>query len=164
MLLIWQVGFNLLGLSFLAGSIGLRGRLEAIPDGGKNNVTVNFDPPQLSLAGIHLRIGPPSTVQLKTTYLDGRIRCGLGGRGSLFVFRRGGQSEGEGASQHAFLADICSSCGCNCDKRFADLVKGRLQTMNTKGLTWEQIPCRWLVILRITVSCMCTLLSAQSTP
>lgn len=99
-----QVGFNLLGLSFLAGSIGLRGRLETVPDGGSDSVTVKFDPPQLSLAGIQLRIGPPSTVQIKTTYLDGRIRCGLGGRGSLFVFKRGGQSNNEGVDGHTCAA------------------------------------------------------------
>lgn len=91
-----QVGFRLLGL--LAGSIGLRGRLEAVTDGGLDDVKVQFDPPQLSFAGgIHLRIGPASSVQLKTTYLDSRVRLGLGSRGSLFVFRRGGQSDREGA-------------------------------------------------------------------
>lgn len=95
-LLTRQVGFRLLDL--LPGSIGLRGLLEVLPDGGKDDVKVKFDPPQLSFAGgIHLRIGPPSSVQLKATYLDSRIRCGLGGRGSLFVFRRGGQSDSEGA-------------------------------------------------------------------
>lgn len=109
-----QVGFNLLGLSFLAGSIGLRGRLEIVPDGGSDSVTVKFDPPQLSLAGIELRIGPPSTVQIKTTYLDGRIRCGLGGRGSLFVFKRGGQSNNEGTDEHtcaALSVDIHTGAG-----------------------------------------------------
>ena len=101
------MGFRLLGL--LPGSVGLRGRLEVLADGGKDDVKVRFDPPQLSFAGgIHLRIGPPSLVQLKTTYLDSRVRCGLGGRGSLFVFRRGGQSDAEGVLEcrNTTLLDI----------------------------------------------------------
>ena len=46
--------------------------------------------------GIHTRIGPPSSVVLKTTYLDERVRLGKGSRGSLFVFTRGGESERAG--------------------------------------------------------------------
>lgn len=39
------------------------------------------------------RIGGDSTVVLKTTYLDDRVRLGRGSRGSLFVFTRGGQAD-----------------------------------------------------------------------
>jgi hypothetical protein len=40
--------------------------------------------------------GPPSSVQLTTTYLDERIRLGKGSRGSLFVFTRGGAADEAG--------------------------------------------------------------------
>ena len=58
---------------------------------------VFFDPPVLSLpAGIHIRIGPPSTVVLKTTFVDERVRLGKGSRGSLFVFTRGAAADAAG--------------------------------------------------------------------
>lgn len=44
----------------------------------------------------HFRIGPPSSVQLATTYLDEEVRLGQGSRGSLFVFTRGGAADGAG--------------------------------------------------------------------
>lgn len=40
--------------------------------------------------------GPPSSVQLSTTYLDDKVRLGKGSRGSLFVFARGGAAERAG--------------------------------------------------------------------
>lgn len=40
--------------------------------------------------------GPPSSVQLATTYLDDRVRLGKGSRGSLFVFTRGGAADAAG--------------------------------------------------------------------
>ena len=59
---------------------------------------VFFDRPVLSIpGGIHIRIGPPSTVVLKTTFLDERVRVGKGSRGSLFVFTRGGRADQAGA-------------------------------------------------------------------
>ena len=89
-----QVSFKLLGL--LAGYIGLRGRLQVVGDAG-DTVKVQFEPPELSLgSAVVLRIGPSSSVQLTTTYLDKRVRLGEGSRGSLFVFRRGGVSDREG--------------------------------------------------------------------
>ena len=57
---------------------------------------VFFDSPVLSLGGIHTRIGPPSSVVLKTTYVDERVRLGRGSRGSLFVFTRGGAADEAG--------------------------------------------------------------------
>ena len=96
------MSFKLLGL--LAGYVGLRGRLQALKDSG-DTVRVQFEPPELSLgSALSLRIGPPSSVQLATTYLDERVRLGLGSRGSLFVFRRGGASDHEGP-----LCLVCSS-------------------------------------------------------
>ncbi|GAX74034.1 hypothetical protein CEUSTIGMA_g1484.t1 [Chlamydomonas eustigma] len=86
-----KVAFNLLGL--IPGYVGLRGRVEPFGDDDES-VSVYFDPPILSFAGkLHLRIGPKSSVQLATTYLDERIRVGLGSRGSLFLFTRGGAAD-----------------------------------------------------------------------
>eukprot|EP00195_Chlamydomonas_chlamydogama_P009774 CAMPEP_0202902494 /NCGR_PEP_ID=MMETSP1392-20130828/16886_1 /ASSEMBLY_ACC=CAM_ASM_000868 /TAXON_ID=225041 /ORGANISM="Chlamydomonas chlamydogama, Strain SAG 11-48b" /LENGTH=213 /DNA_ID=CAMNT_0049589267 /DNA_START=322 /DNA_END=959 /DNA_ORIENTATION=+ len=86
-----KVGFKIFGV--LPGAVGLRGVVEPVGEGG-DTVKVLFDPPVLSLAaGLHLRIGPPSSVQLATTYLDDRVRIGKGSRGSLFVFTRGGDAD-----------------------------------------------------------------------
>jgi hypothetical protein len=90
---------------FLPIAVGLRGYLVSIPkqEGGVNTqdtVKVFFDPPELTLpGGINTRIGPPSSVVLTTTYLDDRVRLGLGSRGSLFVFTRGGESDLAGMDQ-----------------------------------------------------------------
>ena len=60
----------------------------------KDTVKVFFDPPVLGLPfGIRARIGPKSSVVLKTTYVDERVRIGKGSRGSLFVFTRGYDSD-----------------------------------------------------------------------
>lgn len=98
-----KLAFRLLG--FLPGAVGLRGKFVSIPEreGGpnrKDTVKVFFEPPVLSLpGGIHIRIGPSSSVVLKTTYVDERVRLGKGSRGSLFVFTRGGQADAEGMDQ-----------------------------------------------------------------
>ncbi len=100
-----QVSFKLLGV--LAGYVGLRGRLQAVGDAG-DTVKVQFEPPELSLgSAVVLRIGPPSSVQLTTTYLDEHVRLGLGSRGSLFVFRRGGVSDREGMPLHGNTVTPC---------------------------------------------------------
>lgn len=98
-----KVEFRLLG--FIPGSVGLRGRFVSIPEreGGedrKDTVKVFFEPPVLSLGkDIHIRTGPPSSVVLKTTYVDERVRLGKGSRGSLFVFTRGGAADAAGMDQ-----------------------------------------------------------------
>ena len=103
-----MVSFKLLGL--FAGYVGLRGRLEAVGDAG-DTVKVQFQPPELSLgSAVVLRIGPPSSVQLTTTYLDEQVRLGLGSRGSLFVFRRGGVSDREGVPPHGGSVAPCQCC------------------------------------------------------
>lgn len=58
---------------------------------------VCFERPELVLPGLALRIGPRSSVQLATTYLDERVRLGRGSRGSLFIFTRGGEADRVGA-------------------------------------------------------------------
>lgn len=83
----------------LPSYVGLRGKLVEVPeeDGSKNGDTVKvfFEQPVLGFPfGIVARIGPPSTVVLKTTYVDERVRIGKGSRGSLFVFTRGGAADG----------------------------------------------------------------------
>ncbi len=58
---------------------------------------VFFEPPKMTLGrDINLRIGPESSVQLTTTYLDERLRLGRGSRGSRFVFIRGGYADDAG--------------------------------------------------------------------
>lgn len=98
------VAFRLAGA--LPGHIGLRGVVSAVTDPavaarsahpdspGGDTVRVAFAPPELLLgapshpASVALRIGPPSAVQLSTTFLDERMRLGKGSFGSRFVFTR----------------------------------------------------------------------------
>ena len=62
-----------------------------------SGMQVVFEPPRLALpGGINLAVGPPSSVVLSTTYLDERVRLGRGGRGSSFVFTKGGASDNAG--------------------------------------------------------------------
>lgn len=90
---------------FLPCSVGLRGTLQSIPESpdapnNEDTVKVFFEPPVLSLPfNIHTRFGPPSSVILKTTYLDEKVRLGLGSRGSRFVFVRGGEADKAGMDQ-----------------------------------------------------------------
>ncbi|KAL6778760.1 PLAP4 [Auxenochlorella protothecoides x Auxenochlorella symbiontica] len=95
-----KVCFALLGL--IPGSVVLRGKLQPIPNFATGSeetldtVKVSFEPPVLSLGeAIHIRVGPPSTVSLQTVYVDRRVRLGLGSRGSLFVFTRGGAADAQ---------------------------------------------------------------------
>ncbi|KAL4425751.1 hypothetical protein ABPG75_009767 [Micractinium tetrahymenae] len=108
-----KVAFRLLGV--VPGSVGLRGAFVSCPDreGGedrKDTVKVFFEPPVLSLpGGVHIRIGPPSSVVLKTTYVDERVRLGLGSRGSYFVFTRGGAADAADMDQVGL--EQCSTAG-----------------------------------------------------
>jgi hypothetical protein len=88
------VAFRFLGV--LPGAVGLKGVLSPIPDGeiGPNAVKVEFTRPRIRFGRLVFELGPPSMVKIRTTYLDDRIRIGVGSRGSLFVFTRGGDSEG----------------------------------------------------------------------
>ena len=99
------VAFRAFG-GLLPGHIGLRGVVSVVADpalaarsahpdsAGGDTVRVAFDPPELVLgapahpAAVALKIGPPSAVQLTTTYLDARVRLGRGSFGSRFVFTR----------------------------------------------------------------------------
>ena len=69
-------------------------------------VQVFFEKPELCVAGLSLRIGPESSVVLKTSYLDEAVRLGKGSRGSNFVFVRGGEAETAG--------DVSKMISCGC--------------------------------------------------
>lgn len=87
------VCFRLLGI--LKGCVSLRGKLEPLEDDklGPNAIKVTFERPRLCLGSMVFQFGPRSHVRLATTYLDERVRLAVGGRGSLFVFEKGGAAE-----------------------------------------------------------------------
>ncbi|MEW5304010.1 MAG: hypothetical protein WDW36_006652 [Sanguina aurantia] len=107
-----KIEFKLLGC--ISGAVGLRGKVVPVTGGNSNADTVKvlFEKPVLSFGDLHLKIGPPSSVELQTQYLDERVRLGKGSRGSLFVFTRGGAADTAGmdlvglqkSSQTALLA------------------------------------------------------------
>lgn len=80
------VAFRLFGV--IRGAVGLKGRLTPTAELGSNGVQVDFERPRISLGRLVFAFGPPSQVKLKTTYLDERVRLGIGSRGSLFVFTK----------------------------------------------------------------------------
>lgn len=55
-------------------------------------VQVIFEPPELKVGALEFRYGGESEVKLQITYIDENIRLGKGSKGSLFVFRRLGNS------------------------------------------------------------------------
>lgn len=96
------VAFRLLGL--IPGAVGLYGKLTPIDDDEiPNSIRVNFGRPRISFGGLVFEFGPPSAVQIQTTYLDDRVRIGVGSRGSLFVFTKGGEARGSVASEWQLL-------------------------------------------------------------
>lgn len=98
------VAFKLFGL--VDGAVGLRGRLTPLGDGGHfgpNGVRVDFEPPRISLAGVVFQFARRSSVQIRTPYLDDRVRIGIGSRGSLFVFTKGGAAASTAAQEWEVL-------------------------------------------------------------
>ena len=87
-------------------SVVLRGQIEKLSEERKNVILSNygnkmttsavradFDPPRLALSYgenvlLSFSIGPKSSVELDTTYVDDKIRVGKGARGSYFIFER----------------------------------------------------------------------------
>lgn len=51
-------------------------------------IQVVFEAPGLKLGSWQVQYGGQSEVKLRITYVDEKIRLGLGSRGSLFVFQR----------------------------------------------------------------------------
>lgn len=97
------VAFRLLGV--LKGSVGLRGVLELLPDSemGENGIKVRFEKPRIALGSRVFEFSQPSEVRLRIAYLDERVRIGVGSRGSLFVFTRGGLAESPVADEWMML-------------------------------------------------------------
>jgi hypothetical protein len=60
----------------------------------ESTIRADFEPPVICFGNewnkfsFSIRIGPKSNVALDTPYVDQRIRLGIGGRGSLFIFKR----------------------------------------------------------------------------
>jgi hypothetical protein len=86
---------------FITVSVILKGILEKITENDRLSLTqkfgtvlspgtirADFDSPLITIGGVGIRIGPNSNVVLDTPYLDGKIRLGVGARGSSFIFKR----------------------------------------------------------------------------
>lgn len=96
------VAFKLFGL--LPGAVGLYGKLTPIEDAkSPNTVRVDFGSPRISFFRLVFQFGPPSFVCLETTYIDDRVRIGIGSRGSLFVFTKGAEARNCVASEWQLL-------------------------------------------------------------
>uniref|UniRef100_M4CQN6 Plastid lipid-associated protein/fibrillin conserved domain-containing protein n=1 Tax=Brassica campestris TaxID=3711 RepID=M4CQN6_BRACM len=78
-----RVSFTALG--FLDGDVSLTGKLKVLDS---EWVQVIFEPPELKVGSLEFKYGFESEVKLRITYVDEKLRLGLGSRGSLFVFRR----------------------------------------------------------------------------
>ena len=91
-----RVAFELFGC--LPGEVKLRGTFEQSKahDNDGKTVRAQFDSPTFRIFGFPaVPIGRKSEVVLETTYIDDRVRLGLGGRGSRFVFRRKSKEQHE---------------------------------------------------------------------
>ncbi|KAJ0914608.1 putative plastid-lipid-associated protein [Helianthus annuus] len=75
-----KVSFSALG--FLDGQVPLKGKLIVLDE---KWIKVVFEPPQLKLGSVEFHFG----VQLEITYIDDKLRLGMGSRGSVFVFKGG---------------------------------------------------------------------------
>ncbi|XP_020227867.1 probable plastid-lipid-associated protein 8, chloroplastic, partial [Cajanus cajan] len=72
-------------LGFLDVEVSLKGKLKALDS---EWIQVIFEAPELKVGSWQVQYGGQSEVKLKITYVDDKIRLGLGSRGSLFVFKR----------------------------------------------------------------------------
>ncbi|KAL0910629.1 hypothetical protein M5K25_021631 [Dendrobium thyrsiflorum] len=78
-----KVSFSVLG--FLDGEVSLKGKLKVLDE---KWIQVIFEPPELKVGSLGFRYGGESEVKLEITYIDDKIRLGIGSKGSLFVFLR----------------------------------------------------------------------------
>ncbi|MED6131355.1 putative plastid-lipid-associated protein 8, chloroplastic [Stylosanthes scabra] len=78
-----KITFTALG--FLDGEVSLKGKLKALDT---EWIQVVFEAPELKLGSWEAQYGGESQVKLRITYIDDKIRLGVGSRGSLFVFQR----------------------------------------------------------------------------
>ncbi|KAL4565045.1 hypothetical protein LXL04_029127 [Taraxacum kok-saghyz] len=81
-----KVSFSALG--FLDGEVSLKGKLIVLDE---KWIKVVFEPPELKIGSLGFQFGGESEVQLEITYIDEKLRLGMGSRGSLFVFQRRSQ-------------------------------------------------------------------------
>ncbi|QCD99604.1 probable plastid-lipid-associated protein 8, chloroplastic [Vigna unguiculata] len=72
-------------LGFLDAEVSLKGKLTALDS---EWIKVIFEAPEIKVGSWKVQYGGQSEVKLKITYVDDKIRLGLGSRGSLFVFQR----------------------------------------------------------------------------
>ncbi|CAJ1972177.1 unnamed protein product [Sphenostylis stenocarpa] len=72
-------------LGFLDAEVSLKGQLKALDS---EWIQVIFEAPEIKVGSWKVQYGGQSEVKLKITYVDDKIRLGLGSRGSLFVFQR----------------------------------------------------------------------------
>lgn len=70
---------------------------------GRNALKVTFDRPRICFGAAVFEYGPRSIVRIATTYLDDRVRIGVGSRGSLFVFTRGGLANTKMADEWNYI-------------------------------------------------------------
>lgn len=98
-----MVCFRLLGI--LVGCATLRGKLQLSENDelGPNALKVLFERPRICFGAAVFEYGPRSTVRIATTYLDDRVRIGVGSRGSLFVFVPGGLAETKMADEWNYI-------------------------------------------------------------
>ncbi|KAJ0786154.1 putative plastid-lipid-associated protein [Helianthus annuus] len=75
-----KVSFSALG--FLDGQVPLKGKLIVLDE---KWIKVVFEPTQLKLGSVEFHFG----VQIEITYIDDKLRLGMGSRGSVFVFKGG---------------------------------------------------------------------------
>ncbi|KAG6474647.1 probable plastid-lipid-associated protein 8, chloroplastic [Zingiber officinale] len=80
-----KVTFSILGV--LNGEVSLKGKLIVLDS---KWVQVIFEPPVLKVGPLEFPYGLQSEVKLQITYIDEKIRLGVGSKGSLFVFLRRG--------------------------------------------------------------------------
>lgn len=85
------VAFRLLG--FINGCVGLYGKFCASGDIGRGGLLVHFQKPRIRIGWWTFVFSNESEVKLRIAYLDNRVRIAVGGRGSLFVFTRGGKAD-----------------------------------------------------------------------
>ncbi|KAL9252213.1 putative plastid-lipid-associated protein 8, chloroplastic [Drosera capensis] len=72
-------------LGFLDAEVSLKGKLKALDE---RWVEVLFEPPEVKIGALKFQYNGQSEVKLQITYIDEKIRLGVGSRGSLFVFQR----------------------------------------------------------------------------
>ena len=113
-------------------------------------VRADFEPPLVTLGGIGLRVGPPSSVVLDTPYVDAAMRLGVGSRGSTFLFKRTSDALADGWKADLARRPFKVRATCHCEKRPPpfDVLPARRGTWACSWWLWARCwrrPCprRW---------------------